>query len=330
MLESYQGEREILPASLWPGLVLGGAAVKAWQTAQSRNRLGMHLESLRGTWLPGLNSSAEDLEALQQRAILYKRKALRRVLSGVTLNLTGCWVPDADTVDALEEAAKLDTNSTPLEDMSAEGRAKIQMCDTEGCQYPRHFDATYSVPSDRRALLHPNPQLFIQNPSGTLETIIGDTLPSVEESRAKLKEFQRACSPYVGPRETLLTTGGIAQLSLIPETGCWFTRSYFMTPMGVHGYENWQYDGYGRLRVPSHLSGRYADFPTYAILAHRVTWLLSGRTLEKNRVLNHMCGFRPCANPQHLEQVTTRQNNEHGYAMKCALAEVESKQSRLF
>lgn len=323
MLESYQGEREIQPESLWPGLVLGGAALRAWQTARSRNELGRHTIGPGGVWLPSAQDSETDLRALKERAALQSRQYLEGVLSQLTLSDNGCWLPYAeDGSDHLGGIASFDASATPLENIDLSVRSSVQMCGSVGCQYPRHFDLTYSVPSNRRALLYPNTSLFTADEGGVIQTAWDDSLPPVEYSRQQLREFQRACSPYVGPRETLLTTGGIAQISLIPQTGCWFVRSYFMTPVGVNGHDNWQYDGYGRLRIPSHLSSQHAGFPGYAILAHRVTWLLSGRPLERNKVLNHMCGFRPCANPDHLEQVSTLRNNEHGIAMKRALADL--------
>lgn len=328
MLEKHQGEREIQPASLWPGLVLGGAALRAWQTARDRNQLGMHITSPDGMWLPSQESSIHDLEALQARANKRGNKQLREGLSKIALNDTACWIQDDERTDLLADAARLETTAEPLEDVSVEARGALNMCATDDCQYPRHFDLTYSVPSNRRALLYPNVELFEDQADNGVRTTWGDYLPPIDYSRNNLREFQQQCSPYVAPNETLLTAGGIAQISLLPRTGCWFVRSYFMTPVGVDGYENWQYDGYGRLRLPSHMSGQYDGFPNYAILAHRVTWLLSGRPLEKGKVLNHKCGFRPCANPDHIEQVTTRANNEHGIAMKRSLA-IEASSNRM-
>src|SRR5690606_27480012 len=141
----------------------------------------------------------------------------------------------------------------------------------------------------------------------------GDSLPHPDESREELRKFQRRCLPHVGSDESLLTLGGISQISLIPGTGCWFTRSYYMTPTDLPGYDNWQYDGYGRLKIPSKRakSVGYVDF---AILGHRAVWITSGNKVKDSRkyALNHKCGFRPCANPGHLIEVTNQTNNLHG------------------
>lgn len=137
----------------------------------------------------------------------------------------------------------------------------------------------------------------------------------MSESREALAELVKKCLPYVERDRSLLTAGGISQINLLPTTGCWFVKSYYMTPVGVDGYENWQYDGYGRLRLPANLQNRHQGFPNYAILAHRVTWLITGNTLQKGKVLNHMCGFRPCANPGHIVQVKPKENVDHGILM---------------
>ena len=60
-------------------------------------------------------------------------------------------------------------------------------------------------------------------------------------------------------------------------------------------------------------------FVDYAVLGHRVTWLLFGGELKDSYTqLNHRCGFRPCTNPGHLEIVDQQTNNMHSRMMAIA------------
>jgi hypothetical protein len=130
--------------------------------------------------------------------------------------------------------------------------------------------------------------------------------------------------PYVGREESLLTVGGISQINIIPETGCWFARNYSMTPIGVKTKKSMQYDGYSRLKIPSPIADRYG-YVKFAILGHRVVWLLSGNKLAdpKKEILNHKCGFRPCVNPGHMEQIPQDDNVMHGRLMMVCRAMIK-------
>jgi hypothetical protein len=236
-------------------------------------------------------------------------------LSEISLNAAGCWVGDLDE-QALPYITFLDTSRQVLE--KPKDVPFTRMCDTTGCFYHRHYDLTLDVPSRRRDLLYPNLDHFAAI-NGNVVTSWGDVLPSVSESTQELREFQHKSMIYTKRDESLLTLGGISQISVIPGTGCWFTRSYYMTPTGVEGYDNWQYDGYSRLKIPSGLVEKY-NYGDYAMLGHRVVWALTGHRLPStNRiVLNHMCGFRPCTNPGHIEIVHAQTNMLHRTMMRTA------------
>lgn len=46
--------------------------------------------------------------------------------------------------------------------------------------------------------------------------------------------------------------------------------------------------------------------------AHRVSYKLFKGKISKGLVLDHLCRVRCCVNPEHLEQVTMRENNRRG------------------
>lgn len=42
--------------------------------------------------------------------------------------------------------------------------------------------------------------------------------------------------------------------------------------------------------------------------AHRVVWMMAGRTIPDGLVMDHLCRVRNCVKPDHLEPVTPREN----------------------
>lgn len=332
MIEGALGPREVAPEAMWVGLTRPGLAMTSWQGLIARTEEGF-LTQEDGIWLPTEEQATVDFENVQAEYLKSAPNELfpddrygasREALSKIALTETGCWVAKIeDPAQTLIDLTETDTKHGVLE--GVENVDLVRKCQTPNCLYHRHYDFTPGVPSERRALLYPDLGYF-KTTGDEILTAWGDRLPPVQESREALREFQLKCMPFVPRDESLLTLGGISQINLIPDTGCWFVRSYYMTPVGVNGYANWQYDGYGRLRIPSSIADRY-DYKSYAILAHRVTWALTGHSLskEKDRVLNHRCGFRPCANPGHLEEVDADTNILHGYMMSTAVDVVEGR-----
>lgn len=70
-----------------------------------------------------------------------------------------------------------------------------------------------------------------------------------------------------------------------PNTGCWL----WMGAAHPRGYGSMSFRG-------------------RQIAAHRVAWVLAGRELVKGLELDHICRTPACVNPDHLRQVTHREN----------------------
>lgn len=322
---NFYGPREIAPESLWPGLTRFNTAIGSWHPVQKRI-LGAKAVTSAGIWLPLPETSDEDLTALKSKVIKIKSgdellltndelEEAKSFLTDVEVTDEGCWVGIDDTC-SVRLISEIDTSHNILE--SDHNFDDIRQCDNPSCQYHRHFDFSFDVPSGRRELVYPNQKFFRETNEGVI-TAWGDLLPDISTSRANLRAFREKSIPYVEPNQSLLTANGISQICLVPSTGCWFVRMYYMTPTGEASPKGWQYDGYGRLRVPSPKAKEH-NYIKYSTLAHRIVWLVSGRPLadSKKFVLNHKCGFRPCANPGHLEEMTPQENNIHGLMMDIA------------
>ena len=85
----------------------------------------------------------------------------------------------------------------------------------------------------------------------------------------------------------------LAQIVVIPESGCWV----------VPGYEN----------VYRRVVGRSAGRPAARTLpAHRYFYEVFVGPVPKGLVLDHLCGHCGCVNPLHLEPVTPKVNTRRG------------------
>lgn len=83
----------------------------------------------------------------------------------------------------------------------------------------------------------------------------------------------------------------MSHVSVDERTGCWNWLGALTTK------------GYGRLQLK-----RYRIY-----YAHRVAWMiLARRKIPEGKQLDHLCRNRKCANPAHLEAVTSRENTIRG------------------
>jgi hypothetical protein len=66
-------------------------------------------------------------------------------------------------------------------------------------------------------------------------------------------------------------------------------------------------DGYGRWAPPGE---------TKQYLVHRLSFAVLKEKIQNNLQVDHLCKVRNCLNPDHLEQVTTKENTRRGLAKK--------------
>ena len=234
---------------------------------------------------------------------------------------TGCWLPEGFTGDEHTEAlwgiaeVELDPVLNPA---SLAVKDQLKICEGEDCLNTRHYDFTHRL-KHRTELLQVTPEYYREMPDGRIQTIWGDVLPPLADSIVELRRLQRLCPPYASEETSPLTANGISKITIEPATGCWSVRSYYTKP---EEHPGWQFDGYGRLTLRRHIDPNALPARTGAqMLAHRVIWVATGRTLEKGKVLNHLCGFRPCGNPLHIVQVGQGENIRHRDRMQKAIAE---------
>jgi hypothetical protein len=322
MLVGESGPREVLPESMWPGLVRFGRGAHSWQAITHRALEEGFEEADNGTWLPDQKSSGEDFDALQAHleksgtaysASPERLTNAREVLGRTAITGRGCWVADKADKDHLEDLIELDGGNRILD--NEQNLADFRQCDTEECLYPRHFNVLLGTPTGLRLPIYPN-QLFYKQGNTGIVTAWGNRLPPASESRQALRELQKQCMPYVEPSDSLLTLSGIGQLVFIPHTGCWMVSTYYMQPStGDRGRT--QYDAYGRLVIPMAVRDKLGIKGTPSKLAHRVIWrVLGNEPLNGSRSqLNHLCGFRACAYPGHLSPTTHLMNVRHAGLM---------------
>ena len=329
MLTGESPEREILPRSMWQGLVRQSRGARSWSTVQKRALERGFTSSGSGLWLPDMLSSWEDLHALRREVAQQSVRGRSRlspetvdrdgdILGSVAIGKAGCWVASSSTPwssELLQDVFELDNAHSTVE-ASSEYENRRQ-CDVDGCLYPRHYDLTPNTPAGYRKAISPNGAFYQEDERGVL-TAWGNRLPSVSVSRELLRQFQGSCMPYVPQSASLLTLSGISQIALLPRTGCWMVNSYYMRPTGGENGET-QYDAYGRLAIPSGIVEKFGPDEAVTTLAHKVVWLvLSGRPITRGDDINHLCGFRPCTNPGHLKQVSHEVNVHHGGLMAIA------------
>jgi hypothetical protein len=296
-----------------------------------------------GLWLPPYEVARIELEKSQQKlgqiaavqAEAGMPQSLRTaeladIIGSSTLSPAGCLTGGAEfnsegeRLKLVRELASYQSGTFILD--SLEDLEYLRICDCLDCYEPRHYDLSFGRPKLREKRIGLDPRWFKFN-GDDIKTIWGNELPTVRESLQEYIELQRRCFPFTTNQESALTPGAMAQVTFDPLTGCWPSWSYYCSSQkGM----NWQFDGYGRLYqrqgedcldmetgeiIPGQRRGQW--------LAHRVVWAaMMYRELEKDKVLNHLCSYRRCCNPGHIEQVSSSENNRHGRFVQNAINKV--------
>lgn len=321
----------ILEESLWPGMTRQGFAHKTRVNITPGDR-ALFPVTQEGKWLSTVDVSrrsfdvAEALVATLDKDVpLFQDTLASIAMKHVSFNdENGCWPLELDDeaghTEMLWQVAGMDMRGQVLN--RRDTKRDIQVCDTEQCLNARHFDFTHQV-KNRDRFLEVNPRHYETQEDGSILPVWerGEQdaflLPSVEASQLALRALQERCVPYIHtPADAPLSPGSLSKITLDPITGCWVTRTYYNRPDSFE--KSFMYDGYGRLGYGPALRAAGIG-PAGRYMAHRVTWVANGGTLEKGKVLNHECGFHPCCNPGHLRQVTSAENNVHSRRMNLAL-----------
>lgn len=240
----------------------------------------------------------------------------RNVLSNTEINSNGCMIGGTGFADIdmtpIEWAIYFAEQEMGVPVINTDNEhAFLCVCSTAGCYNSRHFDFDFG--KDRSVEL--NPALFTRDSEG-ITTVWGDGLPPLSASLEAYREFQKRNFPFVPIGESALTPSAVAYVRFHSFSGCWESWKYNRKPLGSRGG---RFEGYGNLYCRER--PEVIDPTTGEIkhrkrrgnwLAHRVIWDVIGNELDDNRVLNHLCNYKRCCNPLHIEQISEGENTQHG------------------
>lgn len=311
----------ILPEALHPAMSRGGFAYEHGVSLGS-SRPGDFPQTVNGLWLSQIEVSTNSLAAARGsfgKAVLALGKdahpatlRARTALDKAQFNdATGCW--HSDTPEHTEVLWTVATRDWGVVLNPEDQKDQLRLCDSPDCIAPRHFDFTFRRDS-RQWLYEPTPAFYRTLPGGRIRTVWGDLLPDPLRSIADFRKLQAKCPPFAPQAKSPLTANGISQVTWA-ENGCWPVRSYYTKPPGSVRVGT---DHYARLTLRRHL-GQNGENTCAQMLAHRVLWIVSGRRLDQSKELNHLCGYRACAYPGHLREVTKADNNLHAARMQRAI-----------
>lgn len=300
-----------------------------------------------GLWLPPRSVAEKEhlvgiakvgaLADLQVRLGMSDASNVQRtldILHDTSITSVGCLVGGETSDNAGKTALELARQELGTVSFNSEADMPfLRVCDDGDCYNPRHFDLSFGRFTLQERKVELNPEWYTQLPSGRIKTLWGDNLQSPAKSLEDLIKLQRKCFPFVPKSKSLLTPGATSHIRFHPVTGCWEAWTYYISSR--RRTPTLQSDGYGRLYGPT--LRKVLDEETGEIsfkevktqvVAHRITWRkLKKEKLVEGMVLNHLCSYRRCCNPAHLEQVTPQTNILHGIRVQKALGLNEAGQT---
>lgn len=275
-----------------------------------------------------LASELEEQGAAESHREGYLR--IVRLLGRSTVNEEGCVFgglrgkqTPAEFAIKLSEFEVMAGADTVLDDVPF-----VSACGNGDCYNARHHGIDFGGTAQNTQRVDLNPHWYSVQDDGTIKTLWGDTLPSVDDSLRHLIAFQRRNYPFVPFSESLLTPTPISQLSFHPVTGCWESYVYERSTPNLAKVRN----GYGIMYARQEED--QVDFDTGeitrgyrrgSVLAHNLIWVADGNYLDKSLDRNHLCNYTRCCNPLHLEQITADANRRHGHSARALIRAQEAK-----
>lgn len=266
-----------------------------------------------------------------------RNRAATEVLRRTTITETGCMVGGIRSNSQKSPAqwavyfAGAELGTVVLDE--PDDLEYLRVCDTDGCYNTRHYDLDYASVAVPRRVTELNPDWYNVSDGGEVSTVWGDDLGTIEDSLKLFKRMQRLGYPFVPYEESKITPSGTSYVQFHPLTGCWEAWTYHVRPDGAAGG---RFEGYGT--IYSKYERQRVDRETGEVigvkrrggwLAHRTMWRRMGNYLDTNLVLNHLCNYKRCCNPQHLEQITEEENKEHGRIANIEIRRVAQEHERV-
>lgn len=255
---------------------------------------------------------------------------IARLLGRSTVNAEGCisgGLRSAQTparaVLALAQFEMGSTTETKEEDVPF-----ISLCGNPDCYNARHHNVDFGGTSINLEPINLNPLWYRTQEDGSIETIWGDVLPSVEDSLTHFINFQKKNFPFVPYADAPLTATPVSQITFHPVTGCWESYMYERKTPNLANTKN----GYGIMYAREEVSEVDEEtgeiikgYRRGTVLAHKLIWVADGNSLARNLERNHLCNYTRCCNPLHLEQITPEANRSHGHRARAIIRGLEKK-----
>ncbi|MCB9821485.1 hypothetical protein H6798_03020 [Candidatus Nomurabacteria bacterium] len=198
----------------------------------------------------------------------------------------------------------------------------VRICGNDRCYNARHYNFDFGKKMYTQKPVELNPDWYLLQPDGSIETIWGDTLPPVIDSLRYFIDFQYLNYPFVDYEDSLLSSTPMSQIKVHPITGCWQAAVYETNTQGLANTKN----GYGvmyareKSRSINLNTGEITQgYRRGSVLAHILIWELTGHTLIPELERNHLCNYPRCCNPLHIEQIDPGLNRTHGQRARAAI-----------